>query len=65
MLLFLLSSHIMESTFDGICSKPSVPLKSGHDLFLPVRAIPETGLIFDIALSSFITASVWVMVRTT
>ena len=65
MLLFLRSSHIMERTFEGICSKPDVPLNRGQDLFLPVSAIPDTLLILEMARSSFITASVWVIVRTT
>ena len=65
MLLLLRSSHIMERTLDGMLSNPLVPLNRGQDLFLPVRAMPETLFTLEMARSSFMTASVCVIVRTT
>ena len=64
MLRFLRSSHIRDSMLDGMLSYSGDPLKRGHDLPLPVIASPLTSLILEIALSSFMTASVCVMVLT-
>ena len=55
LLLDLASSHIIDSTFDGICSKSFRPQKSGHDFPLPVIATPMTGLSLEIERSSLIT----------
>ena len=54
----------MDRMLDGRVSNPSVPRNSGQDFPLPVTGTPETSFIDVIARSSFITASVCVIVRT-